>query len=358
MKKILITGVVLSTIFAVTGCGNSQKSAITELENQVDMLNNTLSSVSQINTTIPSVADLNKEIDSQNYKGVYQVSKNKLDNHENLKAGIKGKTALIKKEIAKKDLQLSKANIIALNDLSCSLKKQTKELNETKSDYYYSVKNIKETIDDKNSSTSQISAKLNDYTACIENRSCCFSNILNSLNKIQEILNIQDNSFNDFNVEIDNNKDYSNDLQELLYRKMLQEENMQDNTKQMENINKIDGEKQKADNQLNNLSPNNQTPPQNMKNTNNADTYMPRRSNIDTYRPYGYNNGMRGYNNYVPNEYINSNRAISPRANTIETSVNKEKLNKSNLNKVKESYKMTLNRVDVNEKIKELIESN
>lgn len=385
MKKFYILGILICCLFFVNGCSSSQQSIVTQLANQIDLLNNTITSVSEINTSIPSVNELSWEIDSSHYDNIYQISMKKFDSHESMKAGISGKSNLIKNTIASQDLKIEKKSLSALADLSKTLGKQTKKLNETKSEYFYSVKNVKKAFEQKEATNAQISAKLNDFTDCIESRTCFYINILSTLSQVEDILNIQDNSFSLSEYE-DANKNkydesYEDDLKELYYRNMLndklqtgksgedkanldtfvnEESNENNNVLQKDDSNDFENES--------NISINNQNI--NPKGRN-SDTYRPSYTNIDSYRPYGYGNFgyngnygyARGFNNntFGGNGYSKatgfSNNRIQQSAIPCFSQVTLENYYNKETKETKEAYLMDYScTFDVNDSIRDLIE--
>ncbi len=295
MKNKLIIGLIISSVF-LTGCSGNSSASIKELSNQIDFTSNTISSVSEINTTIPSTNELRQSLDSVFYNSAFEKSKKKIENQETLKSGIQGKLSLIKKHIEKSDLNLSRTHSSALNDLSKNLKKYSKKLEETKNEYFQSVKGIDNIIQKDETTNMQISAKINNLSNCLETRSCFYQNILNTLTKIEDLFEIEDNSFqesavSDENEEVfkENDKDekeYIKDLQELYYRNKLEENKLaNDNQEPVEEM--IEEESLDIEN------------PEIMQQSGikNTDSYRPLYTNIDTYRPFGFRNGgmMNGY---------------------------------------------------------------
>ena len=416
-KQILFAGLILTSIFA-TGCGNSQEATITNLANQIDLLNNTINSVSY-KTDIPSLSSLTKD-QAKNYAGIYQSTKNIFNEQNTYKTAIKTKTAMIKDTIGKGKISLTRQNSKALVDLTKSLSKNTRSLNETKSEMNRSLTEVKKTINKDSSSISQVSAKVNRLSNCMDSQNCYYKNLLNTLLNIEKILDIEDSSF-DFNSIINNttdnkneysisdkevmervnlnatNEDSSKDLQELLYQYLLNNLVNNQTCPDCNNANNSDSNNIQTPNcpngncdtynNLNNLPqqncptcPGNALIPQPVVNnplnvngnyngyygrgvvnpSRNTDTYRPWTTNIDTYRVTG--NGYAGYNNNILTQPV-----LPASINSNEIQVNTERRHKRQefAGKTNELRTIEINTsmkpkghtqtLDVNKKIEELL---
>lgn len=286
MKKILTIGsLCIMSCFLLTGCGTNQDAAITNLANQIDLLNNTVDAVSRVEQDIPSTSSLTSQ-QAINYSGIYQSAKEVLKNQNNYKTTILSKNSIIKNKIAS-GLKLNKQNCKAINDLTSTLSKDTKKLNETKADFKNSINEVKKISSNEKATTSQISAKINKLSNCIDSQQCYYKNIINTLNNIEKILEIDDKSFDYslINTEKINNysslnneekkENDSNNFQELYYQYLLTEKLNKD----CENCdtNQKDNEKEK-----------------NIYLNQNPSYYTNNLNNRPFYNGYA-NNGMYGY---------------------------------------------------------------
>ena len=330
MKKLFFLGIMcLGSTLCLFGCGNNQEAVLTNLANKIDLLNNTVSSVSYAGEKIPSISSLTTE-QAKNYAGIYQSAKDIIKNQNDYKTAIIAKNGLIKNKIANKEISLTNQNCKALIDLTNSLARNTKNLNETKSEFTKSVTEVKKTIDNSASTTAQISAKLNRLSNCMDSQNCFYKNLLNTLNNIEKILEIEDNSF-DYSTltnltpssltstenttsenetfEEDNSKDFQELLYHFLLNNYINNQNLNNNcnncesNKNEEIINNNETEAKNLpqnlpnynaenfnngnlNNSYNNLYPNNRNFGYNylINPSRNTDTYRPWTSNIDTYR--------------------------------------------------------------------------
>lgn len=225
MKKILlVSALCLSSSLLLFGCGNGQDASLTNLANQIDLLNNTVNSVSAVSQEIPSLSSLTKE-QAINYSGIYQSTKDIVANQNSYKTAILAKTSLIKNKIANKDLKLTNQNIKALTDLTQTLSKDTKRLNETKSEFKNSISDMNKSITANKSSISQVSAKINRLSNCMDTQNCYYKNLLNTLNNIEEIMEIYDDSFDYSTINIPlpqrPEKPSGEDFEKLFYEYMI-----------------------------------------------------------------------------------------------------------------------------------------
>jgi len=189
-KRYLIFGLCLVGSLSLVGCGNNQEATLTNLANQIDLVGNTITSVNSV--------ERNNDVNSSNE--YYQSTKDVRKVHSALKTAILSKNAMIKNKIKDGNLNLSKDNARALAELTKNLSSNAKKLEGTKSDYTSSLKEIKSLSNSKNTSTSQISAKVSKLSNCMDSQSCYYKNILTNLNSIENILGIDDNSFDNIDI--------------------------------------------------------------------------------------------------------------------------------------------------------------
>lgn len=395
MKKIITIGsLCLISSALLTGCATNQDAATTNLLNQIDLLNNTVDSVSRSQQEIPSISSLTKQ-QAISYSGIFQSTKDILQNHNGYKTTILTKTALIKNKIAT-GLKLNKQSAKALSDLTSTLAKDTKKLNETKADFKGNINEVKKIVTNDKATTSQISAKINKLSNCMDLQECFYKNLINTLNNIEKILEINDDSFdyskiNDLNYQ-ENYKnvktDNSNDYKELFYQYLLS----QQTNKDCENCDSKKDETKEENIYINQTPPyygNANQPFYNgygnnglygyyygygygpMTNpTRNTDSFRPWAYNIDTYK-LPANQLKNARRNITPNQTIpqgvpvtteNKNKEIledNDNKIEIEKSVQQEEKINTSLNKGKMVNEKTfpLNNLDINKKIEDLIKS-
>lgn len=324
MKNILKVGAIcLLSSMLLFGCAKNQDATITNLANQLDLLNNTVTSVSKTANEIPPLSSLTKQ-QTINYSGVYQ-SANEIKNLQtNYKTAILAKNGLIKSKIANDKLELSNQNIKALTDLTNSLSKDTKRLNETKSEFKTSLNDMKKVIDSSNFSTSQVSAKINRLSNCMDTQNCYYKNLLSTLNSIESILEIEDNSFDYSLLSQQNNYDShpvrnntKPDLEELLYSFLLQQNiqnlNKENNKNSTENKDKENYCEECEETPQTNFYPQSYIG-YNRLNYGYNNAFNNRYYPFNTYTPYNYSNNMYGYSPYAYYGY-GINR-INPTRNT------------------------------------------
>ena len=301
MKKVfLVSALCLTSSLFLFGCGNGQDASLTNLANQLDLLNNTVNSVSRTAQEIPSLSSLTKE-QAINYSGIYQSTKDIVANQNCYKTAILTKTNLIKNKIANKELKLTSQNIKALTDLTQSLSRDTKRLNETKSEFKNSITDINKSISSNKASISQVNAKLNKLSNCMETQDCYYKNLLNTLNNIENIMEIYDDSFDFSNLNLppkqfDKEKADSQDFEKLFYQYMLNQN--------LNNENKDENKKDEKE------------PTNSSYNQVNAYPVNPYYGYYGGYNPYFYGNNMG--QNYMPYGYYNGyyNFRTNPYRNT------------------------------------------
>jgi len=327
-KKFLIFGLCLAGSLSFIGCGTNQEATLTNLANQIDLVGNTVTAVSNIERNITN--------SENNY---YQRSKDVVKTHNRYKTAILTKNVMIKDKIKDGNLKLSKENARALSELTKNLSSNARNLEGTKGECNVSIKEINRLSSSNKDSTSQISAKVTKLSNCLDSQSCYYKNLISNLNSIENILGIDDNSFDENFYSIDSSENETNkektadssdnsdkELQNLLYQYLLN--NLTNNCPNGNcnnnncldgncNNNCIDGncyQNNCIDENCNNLhTENNTCVGENCYNNysgintisnrykngfnpnRNTDSFYPWNRNIDTYR----NNG-NFYNNYTP----------------------------------------------------------
>lgn len=221
-KKHIVIGLCLASCLGLTGCSSSQDAVVTNLSNQIDLLNNTVNSINRNMNSIPNLSAVQKD---KSINSVYQSAKNIMENQKTYKTAITTKNAMIKKAIADRGLKLTDKDKKALIDLTNALSKNTRSLDESRSEMVRAATDVGRFYKDSNSSTTQISAKVNRLSNCMNSQSSYYKNLISTLNNIEGILNVDDSSFdyNDINKLDDNisKEDNSKDLQQLLYQYLL-----------------------------------------------------------------------------------------------------------------------------------------
>jgi len=211
-KKILITGLALSSCFLLASCGTSNEdAAIKSLANQIDKLNNVVANASTIDSNYINLDGFNNGEDMGAIKNVYQKTTTSINNQNSYKDKVLSKTATIKKILSSKDLKVGNKNLKALRELSSTLSKYTTKLANTNNDYKKTAKSISKLKNNNQTTNSMLGAKLSRLSSCADSRSCYYNNILNTLTQIQNLLNsgasVQNNILNNDYL---NNYDFSN----------------------------------------------------------------------------------------------------------------------------------------------------
>lgn len=322
-KKKIIIGLCLASCIGLVGCGNSQDAVMSNLTTQIDFLNNTVNSINRNVESLPNIS-IENNIDKSLTK-VYQSAKDTYNNHRSYKTAITTKNAMIKKAISNNDLKLTEQDKKALIDLTTALSKNTKSLDESRSELVRASTDVNRNYKDRNSTTTQISAKINRLSNCMNSQSSYYKNLINTLNNIEEILNINDDSFDYSNISnnpCDSCENNSKNMQDLFYQYMLNDLNNQNNSEdknittyplnndcqngncnkpavipEVNNINNGNNCQNGFCPSANNNLINNQNGfyganyNQVTNPSRNTDTYRPLNRNIDTYRPFypGYN---------------------------------------------------------------------
>ena len=219
-KKYFIIGLCLASCLGLTGSGSSQESVLTNLSNQIDLLNNTVNSINRNMSNIPNLSAAQED---KNINSVYQSAKTIMENQKTYKTAITTKNNMIKKAIVDRNLKLTDKDKKALIDLTSALSKNTRSLDESRSEMVRAATDVSKSYKDSNSSTMQISAKVNRLSNCMNSQSSYYKNLISTLNNIEGILNIDDSSFdynniNDLGENTENKEDNSKELQELLYQ--------------------------------------------------------------------------------------------------------------------------------------------
>lgn len=222
-KKYFIIGLCLASCLGLTGCGSSQEAVVTNLSNQIDLLNNTVNSINRNMSNIPNLSAAQED---KNINSVYQSAKTIMENQKTYKTAITTKNNMIKKAIVDRNLKLTDKDKKALIDLTSALSKNTRSLDESRSEMVRAATDVSKSYKDSNSSTMQISAKVNRLSNCMNSQSSYYKNLISTLNNIEGILNIDDSSFdynniNELGENTENKEDNSKELQELLYQYLL-----------------------------------------------------------------------------------------------------------------------------------------
>ncbi len=211
-KKILITGLALSSCFLLASCGTtSEDAAIKSLANQIDKLNNVVANSSTIDTNYINLDNFNNGEDIGAIRSVYQKTATSINNQNSYKEKVLSKTATIKKTLSSNDLKIGNKNVKALRELSNTLSKYTTKLANTNNDYKKTAKSVAKLGKNNQTTNSMLGAKLSRLSSCADSRSCYFNNILNTLGQIQSLLNngatVENNILNNDYL---NNYDFSN----------------------------------------------------------------------------------------------------------------------------------------------------
>ena len=323
-KKTIIIGLCLASCLGITGCGSSQDAVISNLSNQIDFLNNTVNAINRNMSNVPNIS-LENNLDEK-LTGVYQSTKDIYNNQTSYKTAISTKNAMIKKAITNKELKLTEQDKKALIDLTTALSKNTRSLDESRSELVRAANDVSRNYKDRNSSTTQISAKVNRLSNCMNSQSSYYKNLINTLNSIESILNIEDSSFDYNNLDkvVDENtkkEDNSKNMQDLLYNYLLNDLNNKNNTNNDKGFTTLpnkdldrtcnDGTCNKSGAINQNNCPNGVCPPVN--NTPNNGVVNNRVvNNNGAINNAAYNNGV--YNNGIYNG--NYNRITNPSRNT------------------------------------------
>ena len=130
-KKHIVIGLFLASCLGLTGCSSSQDAVVTNLSNQIDLLNNTVNSINRNMNSIPNLSAAQKD---KSINSVYQSAKNIMENQKTYKTAITTKNAMIKKAIADRSLKLTDKDKKALIDLTNALSKNTRSLDESRSE--------------------------------------------------------------------------------------------------------------------------------------------------------------------------------------------------------------------------------
>lgn len=303
MRKFVLTSILLGGCLLFSGCGSNQASAISALSTQLDRLNNVVVNAQQFDTSGVVQPTSNSTSSSQAYK----LAQSSLTQQNDYRKNIMSKTASIKSRLGSKDLKLSK-NIDAIKHLTSSLSKYTTDLANTNNEYKKAIKSASK------SSSTLYDVNMTKLATTSNTRSCCYENLLELLEQIDNIIcpccngNCEDYVFennytepyyappaqnNNYSQQQSNNFGYYND----------QNGNCVNNNCQPNN-NYYQGNNYRSY-QNGTLQRNNGYGYNERFNPNrNTDTYAPRTKNIDTYRPLPYQNGYgNAYNQLNVNDF-------------------------------------------------------
>lgn len=334
MKKIILGGIAfLLAATTLVGCNTSEDATVTQLTNELDKTNNSVSNAktlteSDLEVTEEVLDKLATENQSENIQRNIYIAKNAIQNEQNCKNEVMAKTARIKKYLSKNDLKLAKNQTSALKDLSKNLSAYNNSISYSEKEFNSAIKNYNNIKKNAGKNPERVNAKLNRI-ACNSNARCAYyENLLNTLNQVEDVLGIEEyNPYSNENYdygyieqyepqEVDNLEETEEHLQEGINEDESETPKQEKPKKRRfkKNIDTYLNEEDKEQN-LENLESENPNYNQNngylsnhlgKRNLNNynADTYGPTKRNIDTYRPYNYgmpyNNGMNGMNGMYP----------------------------------------------------------
>lgn len=190
-KKLFLTGVVLMSAIALSGCANSQQSqALTGLNNQITRVENIVSSTSTSEVSPVSYQSFNALKESQKASILNDSKINSYENmmqEESLRQDVLSLCGIIKGGKNKK-YKMTSSEVKSLNSLNDNLSKYTSYLNNTKSFVENNVKKIK-----KYSSINSIDATLaqSSYLSLnnlMQERAMYLNNLYNTMLNVLDIL--------------------------------------------------------------------------------------------------------------------------------------------------------------------------
>ena len=307
MKKFFIGMTGIALCLCLTACGKSSNpSSVSGLSNQLDSTANALTSISTISPTEINLANSEK---SALYEDS-QLTQQTLLNEQYYKTEILDRTAMLKNKLG--DITLSKAQKSALGDLTNTLNKYTNSIVNTKYEMNSSAKAISSMKKDTAKNEEKLRAKYNRLACNSNMRSAYYENILNTLNEIENCLNLnckdcnhptEQNSTNEQSYDNNSNETKSdNNASKPTLKKNIdtyQNQNDSDNNTSYDDEIELLPERNTKRHHYNN--PNRANTIYNrferFNPSRNTDTYGPNRRNIDSFGGYGMGNGY-GYNNY------------------------------------------------------------
>lgn len=236
-----------------------------------------------------------------------------------LKQTLLAQTATLKASL-NSHVKLGKSEIKALNSLTNSISKYVTSLNNTKTDIASSVKSIKK-LSNLSENAEQSGAYLQSLNNHLEARMCYFRNLLNSINEAERIV-----LGNCTNCQYDEPQQPSSNGEPIYYNYNDYSHNYNFNERDTQTTSPAETSRISSGKEVSNKDKENKN-----KSIKNIDTYKPapvkqeneNNENVDTmpegYRnpQYGYNNGYYGerygYNNGYYNRY---NNGFNPNRNT------------------------------------------
>ena len=224
-KKLFLTGAVLISAIALSGCGNSQQTqALTGLNNQITRVENIVSSTSTSEVSPVSYQSFNALKESQKASILNDSKINSYENmmqEESLRQDVLSLCGIIKGGKNKK-YKMTSSEVKSLNSLNDNLSKYTSYLNNTKSFVENNVKKIK-----KYSSINSIDATLaqSSYLSLnnlMQERAMYLNNLYNTMLNVLDIL---DNSEVKNNETTNTNSDKQTDFNNYSQNKSITSKN-------------------------------------------------------------------------------------------------------------------------------------
>lgn len=304
MKKFILTSLALGSCLMLASCGSSSdEAAIQGLNNQLDRLNNVVTNSAVISANDLSLSTYNNQNgDLSRLNGIYQKTSVAVSKQNDLREKILEKTAMVKKQLFQNEISLAE-NLNAIKELTNSISKYTTKLANTNNEYRKTSKSISRMKNNTNTLTVDLNSKYTKLSSCAETRSCYLTNLLNTLDEIENILGY---------TSAEQNQEPANQLYDS-NDKWIKNGYCHNCNNEMTNDVAHDGNGIVANQNYNQFPernfniPNREFMPNNMPtnqyynnyyqypnsfNPNrNTDTFAPNYTNIDTYRNYGYGNG-------------------------------------------------------------------
>lgn len=310
MKKFILTSLALGSCLMLASCGSSSdEAAIQGLNNQLDRLSNVVTNSAVISANDLSLSNYNNQNgDLSRLNGIYQKTNIAVSKQNDLREKILEKTAIVKKRLSENEISLAE-NLNAVKELTNSISKYTTKLANTNNEYRKTSKSISRMKNNTNTLTVDLNSKYAKLSSCAETRSCYLTNLLNTLDEIENILGYTSTEQNQEptqqlydstgkwikNGYVSNGNCYN--CNNEMINDVVRDENgiiVNPNYNQFpeRNFNIPNGEFMPNNMPANQYYYNNYGQYPNSFNPNrNTDTFAPNYTNIDTYRNYGYGNG-------------------------------------------------------------------
>ncbi len=195
MKKAILCALIGLASITMVGCGNNSAKALTNLDKQLEKVEQTVSSTSssEVSEVSPSVYYKSNQSSSslQYYKS---QSFQNMTREEEVRQQVLSLNAYLKSS-SKNNIKLTKADSEAIKNLSNDLGKYTTQLSKTKSEIKKNVNSIKNLSKSSKNQTATESSyiMLNNN---MNNRYICLCNIYNNLERIYILLG-EDNLISD-----------------------------------------------------------------------------------------------------------------------------------------------------------------